>query len=182
MDVYAEMLEHSGEAAEQPGILSPDATIAVLTYVTFFILLAILYKFAWKPILAILDAREETIRRSLEDAQKAREDLEKIQEKSRQLILDADNKALEIVEQARKGAIEAANAVERKAKEEVQIMINNAHQEINALKEKAQMSLRQESADWAVRLAQAIIKENLDETRHQKLVDRFIEEFTPKQP
>ena len=55
---------------QQPGILSPDITLVILTWISFFALLVILHKFAWKPILAGLKQREDYIRKSLEDADK----------------------------------------------------------------------------------------------------------------
>ena len=62
----------------QSDIISPDVSMMLLTWVTFLLLLALLYKTAWKPILDALDAREEKIRRALEDAQKAHEELERV--------------------------------------------------------------------------------------------------------
>ncbi len=184
MFAYAETIEvdaqegHAGAA--QGGLMSPDSTIAVLSYVTFFILLAILYKFAWKPILAVLEARENTIRQSLDDAKKAKEELQKVQEASRQMIKEADEQAKIIVERSRKAAVEAAKVIEHQAKEEAQIMLTNANQEIKKIIEKAQITLRQESVHWAVGLAQKILKENLDESKQQKLIDQFIKDWKPE--
>jgi len=153
--------------------------MVILTWVTFFCLLAILYKFAWKPILVALDAREEKIRRALEDARKAKEELEKIETTKTALIHEADLKAKEIVDRARQAAIEAAKVIDHKAKEEAHILLGNANQEIKAMTDKARMILRKESADVAVSLASKIIQDELDETKHHKLIDRFIKEFDP---
>ncbi len=169
------------EHQAQPGVLSPDLTIVILTYVTFFILLAILYKFAWRPILSLLDQRENTIRQSLDDAKKAREELEQVKASTERLIAEADEKAKMVVERSRKAAVEAARTIEHKAQEEAQIMLNNASQEMKAMVQKARMSLRQESAGWAVDLAQKLLEDNLDPAKQQKLVDHFIKDFKPEQ-
>ncbi len=160
-------------------VISPDMTMVFLTWFTFFILLAILYKFAWKPILLALDAREENIRRSLEDAKKAHEELVRINEESQKIIAAADKKAQEIIERSRKAAVDAAKVIEKKAKEEAHILMDNAESEIEALQKKAQMALRQESVDLAIGLAGKLIQENLEGSKRQKLIDRLIEEFKP---
>ena len=172
-----EVNSHSQGFGENAGILSPDVSMLILTWVTFAILLSILYKFAWKPILMALDAREESIRKSLDDAQKARDELARVNDQSRQIISEADQKAKEIVERSRRAATEAAQAIERKAKEEVTILMTNAETEITAMQKKAQMALRQESIDLAVSLAGKLIREKMDSAKEQKLIDQLIKDF-----
>ncbi len=158
-------------------IFSPEVQVVILTWVTFFIVLAILYKFTWKPILTALNAREEYIRRSLEEADAARSEMAKVTEKCNQLVAQADQKAKEIVAQARKGAYEAAKTIEQKAREETQILLENAQREINAQTEKAQAILRTESVEIAVALASKIIEENLDTEKNRKLVNELIKKL-----
>ena len=165
---------------EAPGILTPDVEMLILTWVTFFLLLGILYKFAWKPILAALEDREQKIRRLVEDARKAKEEYERIKASANNIISEADHKAKEIVERAQKAAQEAAKVIERRAKDEVQILLNNATQEIERQKEKVKVSLQEESAELAVNLAGKILSEQLDRDKHQKLIDRFIKDFHPE--
>jgi F-type H+-transporting ATPase subunit b len=172
---------HAAVGAEvehhEVSILDPDVGIAVLTYVTFFLLLAVLYKFAWKPILSGLDTREERIRKSLEDARKAAEEFSRINETSRKLIAETDEKAKHIVDRARKAAHEAARVIEHKAREEAKVVLGNATHEIEAMKGKARMMLREESVNTAIALAGRIIRQDLDEKGHQKLMDELIKEF-----
>lgn len=160
-----------------PGIIDPDIGIAVLTYITFFLLLAILYKFAWKPILSGLETREERIRKSLENARKAEEELNRINETSRKLIAEADEKAKGMLARARKAAHEAAHVIENKAREEAEILLGNATHEIEALKDKARITLREESVNTAIALAGRIIRKDLDDEGHRKLTDELIKEF-----
>ncbi len=171
---------NGAQTHQDPSVISPDLTMVLLTWVTFFLLLAVLYKFAWKPILNALDAREENIRRSLEDAQKAREELAKVNATSQQIISQADEKAKEIVERSRKAAMEAARVIENKAKEEAGIVLGNATAELGALQQKAKVMLRQESVEVAVQLASKILGENLDQDKHQKLIDEFLKDFKPE--
>ncbi len=162
-----------------PSIMTPDLSMAILTWITFFLLLGILYKFAWKPILAALDEREAKIRRSLDDAQKAKAELEQIEQARAQRIAQADEQAKAILDRARRAAVEAASIIEYKAKEEAQITLNNATHEINALAQKTKTILKKESVDLAVVLAEKIIQENLDVNKQQKLIDQFLKDFDP---
>ena len=155
-------------------ILSPDVSMLILTWVTFFSLFAILYKFAWKPILTALDNRENMIRKSVDDARKIQEQLNQMNEKREAMLKDAQAAAKEIIAQSRQGALNAAKIIEEKSKEQTHIMLENAKREIKEEAEKAQARLREESANIAVGLASKLIEKNLDEERNKKLIDDFI--------
>lgn len=161
-------MEHSKD------LFSADLTLVLLTWITFLSLLAVLYKFAWKPILAALDKREETIRKSLEEADRIKEELREINQKREQLIREAEDKAKEIIDQGRNAAVEAARTIDRKAKEESQILLENAQREIKDASQEAQFELRKMSAQIAVELAGKLIEENLDSEKNRKLVNELI--------
>ena len=172
----AETRQPQGEH-QDPGFLTPDISLMLLTWFTFFLLLAILYKFAWKPILKALDAREEFIRSSLADAQKTKDELAKINETRRQLIGEADIKAKEIVSQAKKAAVETARIIEQQAREETKIILENARREIKEEKEKAESDLKKVSAEIAIELARKLIEENLDDEKNRKLINRMMKDI-----
>ncbi|MFA5060059.1 MAG: F0F1 ATP synthase subunit B [Candidatus Omnitrophota bacterium] len=171
-------LEHvSGAAEHAPGVFTPDVMMAVLTWVTFFALLLVLYKFAWKPILNALESREELIRRSVENAEKANRQLADIEKSRDEIIAQAHEKAKDVVDQARKAAIEAAGVIQQKTRDDAHIILENARREINAEKEKAQAELKSTSAHIAVQLAEKLINENLDSEKNQKIVRDFIKDI-----
>jgi F-type H+-transporting ATPase subunit b len=157
-------------------VMQPDAMMVGLTWLTFGLLAAVLYKVAWKPILAGLEKREADIRQALEDAQKAREELAKIEESRARTIAEADAKAREIVEAARRGAAELATSIEAKARQEAQGLVANAQREIQSAQDKAMAALRRESAQMAVDLARKIMREQLDEPRGRALAERLIQQ------
>lgn len=180
MAEYSSFVEAGAQgapSAQDSGFLSPDASMVLLTWITFFLLLAILHKFAWKPILANLDAREERIRRSLEEADKVKEDLQRINQTRDQVLGEAEVRAKEILDQSRKAAAEAAKIIQHKAREEGQILLENARREIQEEKEKAQADLRQESAHIAIRLAGKLLEENLDNEKNRRLINEYIKEI-----
>ncbi len=164
---------HHGET----GVLDVSGSMLLWTWVTFLIVAALLYKLAWKPILAALDEREKHIRDSVDNAERVSRELATIDEQRGRIIRGADEQAKSIVSASRKAASEAARVIENQAKEESQILIENAQREIKAAEEKAAAALRRESADVAVALASRIIGEQLDETRNKALTDKLLKEL-----
>lgn len=156
-------------------VSDPNLTMFVLTWVTFGLLAAVLYKVAWKPILAGLEAREAAIRKALDDAAKSRDELARIERERAGMIAAADEKAKAIVEQARQAATDAAAAIAQKARDEAQILLENAQREIRTEADRAMATLRRESADLAVGLARKILHDQLDETRSRAVVNQLIE-------
>ena len=156
------------------GVTDINTQMIVLTWITFGLLAAVLYKVAWKPILAGLEKREADIRKALDDAKKATDELAKIEDSRARVIAEADGKAREIVEAARKGAIDAAAVIQAKSREDAQLMIATAQREIQSAQEKAMAALRKESAELAISLSRKILRDNLDEDRSRKLADELI--------
>ena len=157
--------------------LSPDTNMLILTWITFFLLLAVLYKFAWRPILSALDKREEAIRRSVEEAERIKAELAKMDQTRQKMLVEIEAKSKAILDQSRKGAVEVAKIIQEKAKEEARILVENALREVKEETEKAQANLREESANIAIRLASKLIEKNLDDERNKKLIDEFIREI-----
>src|SRR5712692_1927880 len=82
-------------------LVQPDPGLFIWTIVTFLVLLALLAKFAWKPLLQALETRQERIRKSLEDADRARQELERLQVESAKIMQQARIEAESIVAQTR---------------------------------------------------------------------------------
>jgi F-type H+-transporting ATPase subunit b len=170
--IYAEQPASSGKGGNSP--IQVSAHMVGLTWLTFGLLAFLLYKVAWKPILAALDQREKQIRDALEEARLCREEYARLDERRRQLIDEADAKARQIVEQARQAAVETARTIEAKARDEANIMLSNAQREIKIAYDKALADIRRESADVAIGLTRKILADQLDEKRGRDLVDRLL--------
>jgi F-type H+-transporting ATPase subunit b len=178
MNETSEMIQIDPKGPHPAGekdLLSPDITLLVFTWVTFLLLLAVLYKYAWKPILAGLDAREDNIRRSVEEAEKIHEAHAGIEETRGRIIAEAEKESKEIISQSRRGAQNAAKVIEQKAREEAQIVLENTQREIKTEREKIQAQLRRESADIAVALAARLLEENLNDEKNRQLIDKLID-------
>ena len=151
--------------------------MVILTWVTFFALFAILKKFAWKPILQILDDREKNIRAAVEEAEKTRQEYLLIGDKRKHVLLEADNAAQELMNQSRQSALKAAKLIEERAKSEAEIVMENARREIEAEQEKSAVYLREQSANTAVELARRILRGDLDEAKQKKIIDTLTYEI-----
>ncbi|MFT5169623.1 MAG: F-type H+-transporting ATPase subunit b [Candidatus Omnitrophota bacterium] len=179
MSKLTEIIEVSAGAQhhENDSVLSPDVTMLFLTWVTFFLLLAVLHKFAWKPILAALDKREESIRNAVEEAEHIKNELNELEAKRIELMNSADKKAKEIIVEARNAADEAARNIQVKAKEEAKILLENAQREISEETKKAQADLKETGASIAISLAAKLLKENLDNNKNAQLIAGYIKEI-----
>jgi len=166
-----------GAHGESPQMINISGSLMVFTYITFALTAFVLYKAAWKPILAALDKREQDIRKAVEDAEKVRTELENLEASRARIITEADNQARDIVDKARAAAAEAARAIEEKAREEAQILLDNARREIQTEQDKARAQLRRESAGLAIDISRRILKDNLDEARSRKLADSLISQI-----
>ena len=177
----AETIEaHAVHAQDHHAEVNPMAVsgqMVIWTWVVFALVLIVLYKVAWKPILAVLDKREEDIQDSIDNAAKVKEELDSIEEVRAKTIADADAKSKAVLEAARKGAHEQAQVIEARAREEAQIMAENASREIQTSRAKAEDSLRVESAEWARELAGKLISANLDDEKNRALTDKLIQEL-----
>jgi len=171
---------HAAHGAGDPAAVNPmevSGQMVVWTWIVFTIMLVVLYKVAWKPILAVLDKREKDIQDSIDNAVKVKEELDSIQEVRANTIAEADAKSKAVLEAARKGAHEQAQVIEGQAREEAQIITENAHREIETHRAAAEDTLRVESAHWARELAGKLIDENLDDEKNRALTDRLIKEL-----
>ena len=163
-------------AEAEAAFMSPDAVMVILTWLTFLLLLAVLYRFAWKPILKALDEREASIRRAVEDADRVKEELARIHETRQQFIREAGKKARDIISETKKAATQISQVIQNKAKEEANILLENARRDIREETEKARIILREESAQLVIDLAAKLIEENLDTDANRKLIHKLIAE------
>ncbi|MBF0489047.1 MAG: F0F1 ATP synthase subunit B [Candidatus Omnitrophica bacterium] len=170
-------MEHSAAASSGANILTPDILMVVLTWVTFFILLFILQKFAFKPIMENLQKREKDIREALENADKAKAQIAEIEAEKQRILIEAKVQASLIIDGARKAAKELAADVEAKSKQQAQDIVKAAHEEIIGERQRLLKSLRQESAEVAISLASKIIQENMDQDKNRRLVQDAIEKL-----
>ena len=163
-------------ASAEPALLNPDVTIVVLTWFTFLALSVVLYKFAWNPILKALDDREELLRRSVENADKIKAELDHLHQTRNQFIREAEEKARNIVSEAKHSGTQLSQVIQNKAREEANILLENTRRDIKEEVAKAKIALREESAQIAIDLAGKLIEKNLDTESNRKLIHKLTAE------
>jgi F-type H+-transporting ATPase subunit b len=158
-------------------LVQPDPGLFIWTIITFLVLLALLAKFAWKPLLQALEGRQERIRRSLEDADKARQELERLQQESTKIMQQARIEAESIVAQTRADADRLREELKQKAKEEADNILRNAQQQIQLQTRQAIQQIRHEVADIAVLLASKLLERNLAKEDNARLIDDTLKQI-----
>jgi F-type H+-transporting ATPase subunit b len=148
---------------------------STIIFVTFFILLS---KFAWKPILNAVKARDEIIRGSLEAAEKAREDMKKLQTDNEAILRKAREERENILKEAREVRDKMINEAKARAGEEAEKMSETARQGIEREKEKALSEIHEQVAFLSVEIASKLLGEKLKESdRQNKLIDSYLKEM-----
>ena len=163
--------------AAQENPMAISFPLMVLTWITFIIVTVILYRVAWKPILRALAAREETIRQSLADAEKARAETAAAETRQQQMLHDAEAEGRRIIDDARAAAAETARTIESQTRAQTQALMDGARREIATATEKARMELRRETAQLAIDLASRLVEENLDAPKNRALVEKIVKEM-----
>ena len=167
----------SGEEGGSGSLLTVNYGLAFWTVLTFFLLLLILKKFAWKPILSALDEREQKIKDSLLMAEKANEEARQMIEDNKKQLLLAEDEAKKIVEQSRVYADKLKSQLLEESKAQSQKLIENASQEIERKKLEAFDDLKNQVADLSLSIAEKILKQNVDKNANAEMIKKYIDEI-----
>jgi F-type H+-transporting ATPase subunit b len=152
-------------------LLQPDPGLFIWTIVTFLVLLALLAKFAWRPLLAALDTRQKAITKSLDDAQKAKQELERLNAESAQIVARARVEADGIITQSRSDGERLRSEIRQKARAEADNIVKNAERQIQLETTRALEQIRHEAVDLSVMIASKIIQRNLSKEDNERLID-----------
>jgi F-type H+-transporting ATPase subunit b len=170
---------HAAQHAEEAAALSPFAGNlgnAVWTLVIFVIVVFVLGKFAWGPVLSLLREREQFIHKSLSDAKRDRDDAEvRLKEYAAKLQL-AHAEAVTIIEAARGDAEQLRQQLREKAKAEADGLIKNAQQQIQLETTRALQQIRTEAVDLSVLIASKLIQRNLTKEDNERLIEEALKQ------
>jgi F-type H+-transporting ATPase subunit b len=158
-------------------LVQADPGLFIWTIITFLVLLALLAKFAWKPLLAALDSRQETIRKSLEDAQQARLELERLNKESAEIIRTAHVEAESIITQGRADGERLREEVRQKARAEADNIVRNAERQIQLETGRALQQIRREAVDLSVMIASKIIQRNISKEDNERLIEDALKQI-----
>jgi F-type H+-transporting ATPase subunit b len=155
-------------------MLDINPGLILWTIITFILVLAILRRAAWKPLLGALGAREEKIRASLEQAEKAQQQAQHLLEENKRQMAQAEEQSQKIIKEGRDMGERLKTELLEKAHASSRQMIDQAKDEILREKEAALVQLRGEVTDIVIAAAGKIIDANLDTPKQRQLVDSII--------
>jgi len=147
----------------------------VWTLLTFAGLVALLARFAFKPLRAALDKRETAIRESLNAAEKARDEAKALLEDNDAKLNEAREEARHIISEGHKIVTDMKREASERAREEADTIVSQARREIDREVQKSLDDLKSTVAGLSVRISRQVIRGELDEERHEQLADDFIE-------
>jgi len=152
-------------------LVQPDPGLFLWTIITFLVLLTLLAKFAWGPLLQMLDSRQQAIRKALDDAQQAKKELERLEQESAQIVRKARADAEAVMSQSRADAERLREDMRQKARSEADGIVRNAERQIQLETARALQQIRAEAVDLSVMIASKIIQRNLSKDDNERLID-----------
>jgi F-type H+-transporting ATPase subunit b len=156
-------------------LLTPSSGLFFWQLVVFLGLFAILAKFAWKPILASLQEREESIQTALDSAERAKQEMAALQAGNEALLKQARDERDKIIRDAREAATRLQEQIQSDAKKTADKLIADARSVINTEKAAALRDVRQQVALFSLQVAERLMKKNLADDKSQRdLIDGYI--------
>jgi F-type H+-transporting ATPase subunit b len=151
-----------------------DPGLYIWTILTFLALVTLLAKFAWGPLLRALDERHARIAKALEDAEKAKQELARLQQESAQILAKARVDADAIVSRGRTDGERFIEETKQKSRDEAAAILRNAERQIQLETERALRQLRVEAGELSVMIASKIIRRNLTKEDNDALIREAI--------
>ncbi|MBT8398101.1 MAG: F0F1 ATP synthase subunit B [Gemmatimonadetes bacterium] len=164
------------------GLFDINVGLIIWTIIIFLSVLTVLWRFAFGPILAAVNAREEGINKALEEAKTRQAEAEKLLEEHKRQLADARRQAQEIVAEGREAGGRLQKEIEGKAREESEAILTRAKAEIEREKDAAVDVLRRESVDLALAAASKLLDQRLDGDQDRKLVMDYVDGLSTKKP
>ena len=158
-------------------LVQPDPGLFIWTILTFLVLVALLAKFAWRPLLQALDSRQATIRKSLDDAQQAGRELERLTQESAEIIRTARAEAESIISRSRLDADRLREEMKQKARGEADYIVRDAQRQIQLQTGQALQQIRKEAAELSVMIASKILQRSISKEDNERLIDDALKQI-----
>ena len=162
-------------------LVQVEPGLFIWTILVFVVLLTLLKKFAWGPLLAALEERQEGIRKSLDDAAQARKELEQVQEESNRIVAKARADADAIIAASRADALKLQEELRAKARLEAEGIVKNAEREIQQQTTQSLAQIREEAVDLSLSIASKLIQRNLSKKDNETLIQDTLKQIRAPQ-
>jgi len=144
------------------------------TWITFGLLVVLLGKYGWGPIMETIRNREEKIQDDITTAEEQREKAEQLLNERKEELNEAHDEAREIIEDAREKAEKVGEDIEEEARRKADSMVESAEREIEAERKQAFESVEGEIGGLAIDLAEKILSKDIDQQEHDQMIDDFL--------
>ena len=152
-------------------LVAAEPGLYIWTILTFFGLLFFLRMLAWKPLLAMLQERQDTIARSLDEAKQARVELERLNVESQRILAQARTEAESIISRTRDDATRFREELKQKAQAEAAGIVKNAEKQIALETSRAVQQIRQEAVELSVAIASKLLQRNVSRADNERLIE-----------
>jgi F-type H+-transporting ATPase subunit b len=157
-------------------LVQPDPGLFIWTIVTFLVLVGLLARFAWRPLMEALEQRQTTIAKSLEDARRAQQELERLQRESVQMMASARAEAEAIVSRSRSDAEALREELKQKSRAEAAGIVKNAERQIQLETARAVQQIRQEAVDLSIAIASKILRRQVSKEDNEGLIEETLKQ------
>lgn len=164
---------HGGSSAPNP-LVQLDPGLFIWTILTFLVLFLVLAKFAWKPLLTALKNREDQIKTALQNAEQAKDELDKITIKSKAITDEARLEAKVILSEAKASSDKIKQEMLSKATEEADKIRAEAESKIKVEKDKAVDEIKTKVVDLTLTISEKIIKKNISSKENRNLIEESL--------
>jgi len=158
-------------------LVQPDPGLYIWTILTFLVLMALLARFAWRPLLEALERRASAIRQSLDDVRTAKEELERVHVESARILGESRAKADEILNATRADANRFREEMKEKARAEAGALVKAAERQIQHETARALQQIRQEAVNLSVDIASKLLQRNVSAADNQRLIEEALRQI-----
>ena len=159
-------------------LLTPNLGLIFWTLIVFLVVLFILSKYAWKPIMNAIKEREETIEESLKSAQKARDEMASMKADNEKLLNEAREERMKILKDAKEVKENIISEAKERAKQDAAKIMEDTKREIENQKNAAMAEVKNQTAALAMEIAEKILRKELDNRDSQeRYVEKLVDDF-----
>ncbi len=162
-------------------LVTPDIGVIFWTVVTFLVVLFILGKFVWKPIIRAIDERERSIKEDIEKAQRSREEAEEFITRQRELLEEARKESSAMIEEGKRAAEKVKTDMLEQAKRVEREIVEQGRKKVEQEARNAIQGIKEQAADLAIAAAKKLIISSMGEKEQKKLVEDYIKELSEKE-
>jgi F-type H+-transporting ATPase subunit b len=152
-------------------LVQPDPGLYIWTIATFLVLVGLLAKFAWGPLLAAMAARQDAIRKSLDEARQAKQELERLNVESARILAQARTEAEAILSATRSDATQFREELKQQARADAAAIVKNAEKQVELEKTRAIQEIRQEAVNLSVTIASKLLQRNVSKDDNLRLIE-----------